>query len=133
MAFLIDTDICSAYLKGTRQLYGPFQMYGGGLYLSTVTLAELWSWLLRKRASERHLDSLQDLLKYATILPVDVAVASRSGQERARLFDAGKPTPVADMLIAGTALVHNLTVVTHNVDHYRVVPDLRIVDWLAEN
>lgn len=44
-----------------------------------------------------------------------------------------KGTPVADMLIAGTALVHNLTVVTHNVDHYRVVPDLRIVDWLAEN
>ena len=36
-----------------------------------------------------------------------------------------------DLLIAATALVHNLTLVTHNVRDFANVPDLMIQDWLS--
>ena len=36
-----------------------------------------------------------------------------------------------DLMIAATALVHNLTVVTHNVQDYADVPGLSIADWLV--
>src|SRR5437667_137594 len=35
-----------------------------------------------------------------------------------------------DQLIASVALVHNLTLVTHNKADYQNVPGLRLVDWL---
>jgi tRNA(fMet)-specific endonuclease VapC len=34
-------------------------------------------------------------------------------------------------MIASAALVHNLTLVTHNTTDYRNIPGLRLDDWLA--
>jgi len=36
-----------------------------------------------------------------------------------------------DLMIASVALVHDLTLVTHNTAHFAHVPDLRLEDWLA--
>ena len=36
-------------------------------------------------------------------------------------------------MIASVALVHDLTLVTHNTCDFRHVPDLRLEDWLAAN
>lgn len=47
------------------------------------------------------------------ILPVDLEVAETFGSLTAR-----RAFPEADALIAATALVHNLTVVTRNVRHF---------------
>jgi predicted nucleic acid-binding protein len=35
-----------------------------------------------------------------------------------------------DLLIAATALVYDLTLVTHNTRHFQGIPDLRLEDWL---
>ena len=37
----------------------------------------------------------------------------------------------ADLLIGATALVHDLTLVTHNTRHYTNVPGLSQADWLV--
>jgi len=39
MSFVVDTDTCSAYIKGHPLVSNRFLQYGGGLYLSIVTLA----------------------------------------------------------------------------------------------
>ena len=44
MSFLLDTDICSAYLKGDRLVWKRFLQYSGGLHVSTVTVGELFTW-----------------------------------------------------------------------------------------
>ena len=38
--------------------------------------------------------------------------------------------PEMDLLIAATALVYDLTLVTHNVRDFANVPGLRVQDWL---
>lgn len=48
------------------------------------------------------------------ILPVDREVVLRWGELHARLSLAGRPLPIFDSLIAATALVHGLAVVTRN-------------------
>jgi predicted nucleic acid-binding protein len=50
---------------------------------------------------------------------------------QAWLLDAGTPAPGMDLMIAATALVHNLTLVTHNTRDYANIPDLRLIDWLT--
>jgi tRNA(fMet)-specific endonuclease VapC len=47
------------------------------------------------------------------------------------LLDAGRPVPLTDLMIAATAIHHDLTMVTHNVADYTAVPGLRIQDWLS--
>ncbi len=58
MSFLLDTDICSAYLKGNHQVGNRVIQYGGGLYVSAVTVGELFAWVLRAKASPARLQGL---------------------------------------------------------------------------
>ncbi|HEV8603743.1 MAG TPA: type II toxin-antitoxin system VapC family toxin [Tepidisphaeraceae bacterium] len=129
MSFLVDTDICSAYLKGNRAVNNRFLQYTGGLYISTVTLAELYTWTLRSSAPPRHSQSLLELLRDVATLDVTQNVARKFGEVRAALLDQGLPPPDLDMLIAATALVHDFTLVTHNTQDFTNVPGLRLMDW----
>jgi tRNA(fMet)-specific endonuclease VapC len=129
MSFLIDTDICSAHLK-SNALTHRFLQHSGRLHISAVTLAELFTWALRAGASPKRVQSLNDLLNDVVVLDVTPAVSRKFGDIQAALLDAGRPVPSLDLLIASTALVHNLTLVTHNVQDFTNIPGLTIDDWL---
>ncbi len=58
-------------------------------------------------------------------------MARRFGEIRAGLLDSGRRAPEMDLLIAATALVHGLTLVTHNTQDYINVPGIALADWLA--
>jgi tRNA(fMet)-specific endonuclease VapC len=130
MRFLVDTDICSAHLKQRGPVTSRFSQYTGQLHISAVTVGELFTWALRANAPPQRLQSLLDLFNDVTILDVTEHVGRKFGELRAALFDAGKPAPEMDLLIAATALVHDLTLVTHNVRDFAHIPDLRVQDWL---
>jgi tRNA(fMet)-specific endonuclease VapC len=131
MSFLVDTDTCSAYMKGDPGVMNRFLQYGGRLYVFAVTVGELYSGVLRSKASPSLRTELADLLKQVTTLDVTYDVAYLFGSVRAPLLDQGLPAPGMDLLIAATALLHNLTLATHNTAHYAHVPGLSLVDWLV--
>ena len=41
MSFLLDTDICSAYLKNDQRVVGRVMLPFGGLHVSVITVGEL--------------------------------------------------------------------------------------------
>lgn len=131
MSFILDTDICSAHLRGDRRIAGRFLQYTGGLYVSAVTLGELYAWMHLSPHPERLRSGISDLLSDVRVLPVNAAVAERFGALRGELHRAGTPVATSDLLIAATASERDFTVVTHNVKHFNLVPRLRVVDWLA--
>ena len=131
MSFLLDTDICSAYLKGNNAIANRFVQYGGQLHISTLTLGELYSWALRAASPPRRLSEVTGILSLTRTLEIDIAVARRFGEIDADLLDRGLPTPDLDLFNGATALVHGLTMVTHNTNDYQNIGGLRIVDWLA--
>ena len=104
------------------------------LYLSVLTLGELRKGIEglpegdRKR---RLLDWLEvELPAYfaGRILPVDATVADRWGR---LLAQAGRLVPAIDSLLAATALVHGLTLVTRNLRDFPH-PELLVLDpWTA--
>lgn len=121
MSFLIDTNVISELRKGRRANAKVRAWFGaidtGALYLSVLVVGELRRGVegLRRRdpAGAAHLDRwLHELVEsYAErILPLDIAVAERWG----RLDVPDRVSPV-DGLLAATALVHALTLVTRNV------------------
>lgn len=131
MSFLIDTDICSAHLKQKGVVTNRFLQYLGGLHISTITLCELYVWALRAKSPPHRLNGLREMLVDINVLDVTVPIAEKFGELQAKLLDAGRGAPGMDLVIAATALVHDLTLVTHNVKDFVAVPDLRGVDWLT--
>ena len=131
MAYLIDTDICSAHLRNVIGVADRFAKNIGQLHKSVLTLGELLSWTLRSKSPPRYQQVLSKLLADLTILDVNRVVAERFGEVRSRLLDQGQPVASIDLMIGSTELVHGLTMVTHNVQHFVKIPGLVVEDWLV--
>ena len=124
--FLLDTNVISEP-KRARPDAGVMAWLAdqllSDLHLSVITVGELRRGIVRLEPGRRRDDLdywLTDLiLRYgARILPVDLEVTERwaSLAETARTL--GRPSEMTDELIAATAHVQGLTVVTRNLRHF---------------
>ena len=90
------------------------------LYLSVITLGEIWKGFTLLRDATRRVQLEQWLQRDVRdwfgdrILPVNEAVAERWGVLEGERQMRGAPLNTADGLIAATALEHDLILVTHN-------------------
>lgn len=108
---LIDTDVCIDHLQGLKRLPARHAK----LAYSVVTRAELLA------GPGEQLAAVRRMLAPLSELPVDRRIAERAAAVRR---DCGLRLP--DALIAGTALVHDLTLLTRNRADFRRVPELRL-------
>ena len=123
MSWLLDTNVISEIRKGRRGDPGVVRWATGrqdDAWLSVLTVGEIRRGIeLKRRKDEvtaRHLDVwLQGLLGSfeSRILPVDARVAELWGR-----LNVPDPRPTVDTLLAATALVHGLTLVTRNVGDF---------------
>jgi tRNA(fMet)-specific endonuclease VapC len=130
MSYLLDTDTISAHLRDREPVVSRVMQYFGRLHASVITVGELYVWALRRKTSPKRLVGLEDFLAGITILPTEVTIARKFGELRADLLDAGQPTPTMDLWIAATAIVHDLTLVTHNTADFERIPELTVTDWI---
>ena len=121
MTFLIDTNIISEVRKGDRGNPAVAAWWNGvaedDLWLSSLVLGELRKGVeLARRRDIRRAEALEAwladvMLRFGSrILPVNTAVAEQWGK-----INAIRPVPVIDALLAATAKVNGLTLVTRNV------------------
>jgi toxin FitB len=133
---LLDTNVLSELRKAKsgkadkRVVAWAAAVPAANLFLSVVTVQEIEIGVLlveRRDASQGAVlrTWLDDHVLPAfedRVLPVDTAVARRSAG-----LHVPDPRPVRDALIAGTALVHGLTLVTRNVADFERT-GVRLVD-----
>ncbi len=131
MSFLLDTDTCSAHLKRPAGLIHRFVQHSGRLFIPAIVLGELYAWAYRRKQPSSLLQQINDLLADVPVLSFDSSCAQMFGQNRGVLEQQGVSVPTTDLMIASVALVHDLTLVTHNRADYRNIPGLRLDDWLA--
>jgi tRNA(fMet)-specific endonuclease VapC len=129
MNFLLDTDTCSYYLKNDPKVVARVMLHYGSLAVSVITVGELLTWAMRANAPRRRIDGVRDLVAGFSIVEVSLPVVEKFGEIRAELLDQGLSRSPMDLLNAAIALVHNLTLVTHNVQDYAGIPNLTIDDW----
>lgn len=82
--------------------------------LSVITLEEInfgLSWKPNARISHWFNQFIKD---HCEVLPVTPEIAIQAGNLRGMLQTKGEPRTQADMLIAATATIHGLTLVTRN-------------------
>ena len=133
---LVDTDILSELLRGRNAQVADRAKERiartGPLAISAVTLMELATGLEKaKRIHE--LDTYLARLRPLKVLKFTADEARLAGTICGALERTGVTIGRADPMIAATALVHDLTLVTGNVGHYERVRTLghplRIENW----
>jgi toxin FitB len=123
MAYLLDTDILSAIRRKQRDANLERwlrSVNSAEVFLSVVTLGEVERGIYQQqRVNPEFANDLKTwletiLLSYQQrILPLPIGVARRWGQLSAKLGHNS-----ADLMIAATALEHNLTIATRNTRHF---------------
>jgi tRNA(fMet)-specific endonuclease VapC len=109
-----------------------FVQHSGRLHLSGVGLGELYVWAFHRQNPAPIIRRIEDdLLADVVVLNYDSACARKFGEIRAQLLPEGISVPTTDLMIASVALVHDLTLVTHNISDYRNIPGLGVDDWLT--
>lgn len=63
------------------------------------------------------------------IIPFDIKSARIYASLQSEFIKKGNARPVFDLLIASTALAHNLILATCNYKYFCGIPDLRVKDW----
>ena len=131
MSHLLDTNICSAHLKRPAGLTHRFVQHSGRLFISSIVLGELYAWAYRRSSPQPLLGRIEtELMTDVMVLDFDRACAVEFGQLRGELLRKGLTVSRLDLLIAATARVYDLTLVTHNTQDFRNIPGLRLEDWL---
>jgi predicted nucleic acid-binding protein len=124
MSYLLDTNVLSELRrkqpnKGVSSWFA--QRPASSLYLSVLTLGELRKGIdgvqddARKLALSDWLQHELSLFFLGRVLSIDEQVVDRWGQLVAA---AGRPLPAIDSLLAATALVHGLHMVTRNAKDF---------------
>ncbi len=130
MTYLLDTNFCIAVLRGLPSAIGRMSMAAPEqCSVSVVSLYELWVGVERCQNPVREKEKLRDFISPLQVLPFGEAAAIQTAKIRFNLERIGQPIGPYDLMIAGQAIVHNLTLVTHNFKEFSRVSELLIADW----
>lgn len=138
--FLLDTNIVSELRKVRTGKAHPNvvawvqTVHESSLFLSAIVVQELEIGVLQlERKDPTQAAVLRSWLDESVlsafadrVLPVDTAVARRSAP-----LHVPDPQPYRDGLIAATALVHGMTIVTRNIADFRITGVPLLNPWEA--
>ncbi len=128
--FLLDTNACIAYLnEGNSKLKSNVLQHFASIYICDIVQMELYYGAYKSQKVTENLAKLHDFFDLITSLEFNHDIAKLAGEIRADLDKKGTKIGAYDVLIASSAIIHQKTLVTHNVKEFQRVNNLHLVDW----
>jgi len=131
-AALLDTDTLSEVMRARDpQVQRAARKYLAdhrSFTFSIITRYEILRGLKAKGAT-RQVAAFEQRCERSRVLPLTDDIIVRAADVYADLYRDGHLISDADILIAATALVHGLTLVTENQAHFQRIRNLRIASW----
>ncbi|MDX2212967.1 MAG: type II toxin-antitoxin system VapC family toxin [Oculatellaceae cyanobacterium bins.114] len=131
MQYLLDTCVISDFIKGEPGTLARLkQTPPADIAVSVVTVMELrYGLALNPQRAQKIEPTIASLLSSITILRFSGLEAEQAAQIRVILKAQGQPIGAYDVLIAATALQHQLVMVTANQREFDRVPGLQTENW----
>jgi tRNA(fMet)-specific endonuclease VapC len=129
---LLDTDVLSEVIKGRDSLVAQraqkYLQTHKRFTFSIITRYEILRGLKAKKALQQ-IAVFEDRCRESRVLPLTDTVVVQAAEIYAELHRRGRLISDADILIAATALTHDLTLVTENTGHFERITGLRLESW----
>ncbi len=134
MKYLLDTNACIALINNkTPSIRTRLQRAlaaDAKVLVSSVVAFELWYGVAKSARPEANARVVETFLAGpVSLLAFEPEDAKVAGRVRAGLDAAGKPIGAYNLLIAGQALRHKLTLITANGREFGRVKGLEWEDW----
>jgi len=129
--YLLDTNICIYAIKKKpiQVLENIKEKSKKGLYISSLTIAELEYGIENSIRIEENRLSLLKFISIFNILPFDDMDAIPYGKLKAKLRKSGNLIGPIDMLLAAQALSKDFILVTNNTNEFMRIEGLKLEDW----
>jgi tRNA(fMet)-specific endonuclease VapC len=129
--YLLDTNICIYAIKNRPEgiLKRIFEKSSDGIFLSSLTVAELEYGVESSRDIEQNRIALMKFLSLFNVLSFDDSDAIPYGKVKASLKREGILIGPIDLLLAAQAISRGLVFVTNNTREFARVPDIRLENW----
>lgn len=128
---LIDTDTVSYFFRNHPSVVSGLEKYlqeHGFVSISVVTYYEILNGLYYKDASKQ-LQKFEHFVSLNRVHLLSKEIARKSAEIFAELRKNGQTIGHNDVLIAGTAIMNDMVLVTNNSDHFRKIAVLEIDNW----
>ena len=129
--YLLDTNIVIFLFKKKYNVADKIKKIGmERCLISEVTVAELKYGAEKSTDPDRHRKIVNEFINDVQIIPIFDAI-DIFAKEKVRLENKGTPMhDNFDVLIAATALTHDLILVTNNTKHFIQFEGLKLEDWV---
>jgi tRNA(fMet)-specific endonuclease VapC len=125
---LFDTNIFIYLFLGSRSAEEMFEKYQERA-MSAISLIELYDGA--QRSSDEEQKWVRKLSENVELIPIEENVSIYAGELMAEEREKGKKNPIltADLLIAATALTHNIPLLTANAKDFKKYKGLKIIKF----
>lgn len=129
---MVDASVCIRFERRGIPVNLTVGQPSEDVFISVVTVSELLvgvhradSEARRKRRSE----FVEAILAGVSVLDFTIAVARRHAEIYGALSQQGRLIGAHDMIIAATALYHNMSLLTENAEEFSRVVGLRVIPY----
>mgnify|MGYP001602117289 CR=1 FL=1 len=128
MKYLLDTNILVEHIRGKKRI--EIDVLEKGSAISIITQAELYYGAHKSNDPRKTLTIITRLLHDLglRVQTLDEDIVSEFGKIKADIEIKGTRLEDFDLLIAATAKVENLTLVTKNLKHFKRIAGLKLYD-----
>jgi predicted nucleic acid-binding protein len=119
--FLIDTNII-IYLTQGKLKISDFAKKGGNLYISSISYIETLGYPFQNQDEERDVTEFCETFERIFL--------TKEVEKQTILIRKSNKIRLPDAIIAATAMIYNLTLVTHNIDDFKKIQGLKMINPL---
>jgi len=128
--YVLDTNTLIYFFKGKGSVAERLLREAPkDITIPAVVIFELQTGIAKSSSQKKRTEQLSALMNTVKILPFSTKEAQASATIRAQLEKKGTPIGPYDLLIAGTAVAHQSTLVSHNLSEFKRIKNLKTEDW----
>lgn len=128
MAVVVDTDVLSfLYKQDDRGMFYLPYLSNQLPIISFMSLAELERWTLAGNWGEGKRQHLMKYLRRYTVHPVSALLCRKWAEVIDGARRRGRPIATSDAWIAATAILLDVTLLTHNASDFENQPGLKVI------
>jgi tRNA(fMet)-specific endonuclease VapC len=128
----LDTNIITAFLKNDSQVVERTSDYLEAFSKLTINIISYYEILrgLKDLGNKEKIERFEDFIRENELISIRKETVEKAAEIYAYLKKEGNLIEDADILMAATAIVEELVLITNNIRHFKRVKDLKLDNWL---